>query len=40
MSIEVLLKDFAEASAHPYRLIKEYKAQGKKVIGVLPYYAP
>ena len=29
MSIEVLLKDFAEASAHPYRLIKEYKAQGK-----------
>ena len=40
MSIEVLLKDFAEASAHPHRLIKEYKAQGKKVIGVLPYYAP
>lgn len=40
MSIEVLLKDFAEVSAHPYRQIKEYKAQGKKVIGVLPYYAP
>ena len=40
MSIEVMLKEFAEASAHPYRLIKEYKAQGKKVIGVLPYYAP
>jgi len=40
MSIEVLLKEFAEVSAHPRRQIKEYKAQGKKVIGVLPYYAP
>ena len=40
MSIEVLLKEFAEVSAHPRRQIKEYKAQGKKVVGVLPYYAP
>ena len=40
MSVEVLLKEFAEVSAHPRRQIKAYKAQGKKVIGVLPYYAP
>ena len=40
MSIEVMLKEFAEASAHPYRLISQYKQEGKKVIGVLPYYAP
>ena len=40
MSIEVLLNQFKEASDHPYRRIKAYKEQGKKVIGVLPYYAP
>ena len=40
MSIETLLKEFAEVSAHPHRQIKAYKAEGKKVIGVLPYYAP
>ena len=36
MSIEVLLNQFKEASDHPYRRIKAYKEQGKKVIGVLP----
>ena len=40
MSIEVLLNQFKEASDHPYRRIKADKEQGKKVIGVLPYYAP
>lgn len=40
MSIEVLLNQFKEASEHPHRQIEAYKAQGKKVIGVLPYYAP
>ena len=32
MSIEVLLNQFKEASDHPYRRIKAYKEQGKKVI--------
>ena len=40
MSIEVLLNQFKEVSEHPHRVIEGYKAQGKKVIGVLPYYAP
>ena len=40
MSIEVMLKEFAEASEHPYRILSQYKKEGKKVIGVLPYYAP
>lgn len=40
MSIEVLLKEFAEVSEHPHHQIEKFKAEGKKVIGVLPYYAP
>jgi bcr-type benzoyl-CoA reductase subunit C len=40
MSIEVLLNEFKEVSEHPHRQIEAYKAQGKKVIGILPYYAP
>lgn len=40
MSIEALLKEFAEVSANPKAQLAKYKAQGKKVIGVLPYYAP
>ncbi|MCI9656203.1 MAG: 2-hydroxyacyl-CoA dehydratase, partial [Lawsonibacter sp.] len=40
MSIEVLLKEFAEVSEHPRRQIQAFKAEGKKVIGALPYYAP
>ena len=40
MSIEVLLNQFKEVSEHPHRQIEAYKAQGKKVIGILPYYAP
>lgn len=40
MSIEVLLNQFKEVSEHPHRVLTQYKEQGKKVIGVLPYYAP
>ncbi len=40
MSIEVLLNEFKEAAASPAKLLREYKAAGKKVVGVLPYYAP
>ncbi len=40
MSIDVLLKEFQEVSEHPYKVLSQYKAEGKKVIGVLPYYAP
>lgn len=40
MSIEALLKEFAEVSANPKAQLEKYKATGKKVIGVLPYYAP
>ena len=40
MSTEVLLKEFKEVSEHPHVVLSEYKKQGKKVIGVLPYYAP
>ena len=40
MSMEALLKEFAVVSATPKAQLKKYKAEGKKVIGVLPYYAP
>jgi bcr-type benzoyl-CoA reductase subunit C len=40
MSTEVLLNEFKEISEHPRRVIDGYKKEGKKVIGVLPYYAP
>ena len=40
MSTEVMLNEFKEISEHPYRVLTQYKQEGKKVIGVLPYYAP
>lgn len=40
MSTEVLLNEFKECSEHPYQVISAYKQEGKKVIGVLPYFAP
>ena len=40
MSVESLLKEFAAVSSSPKAQLAKYKAQGKKVIGVLPYYAP
>ena len=40
MSINALLDEFKLKAATPKQQLAEYKAQGKKVIGVLPYYAP
>ena len=40
MSTEVMFSEFKEVSQHPYRILSQYKQEGKKVIGVLPYYAP
>ncbi len=40
MTIENLLKEFTAASRSPKPLLQKYKSEGKKVIGVLPYYAP
>ena len=40
MSIELLLDEFKAAAYAPKKLLAQYKAEGKKVIGVLPYYAP
>ena len=40
MSIELLLNDFKAVAEHPHRQADAYKAQGKKIFGVLPYYAP
>ena len=40
MSIEVLLNEFKEVAYNPGKQLAAFKAEGKKVIGVLPYYAP
>ena len=40
MSLEKTFKEFQAAAYAPKKLLNEYKAAGKKVIGVLPYYAP
>ena len=40
MSIKALLDEFKVKAATPKQQLAEYKAQGKKVVGVLPYYAP
>ena len=40
MSLENTFKEFQAAAYNPKKLLDEYKAAGKKVIGVLPYYAP
>jgi benzoyl-CoA reductase/2-hydroxyglutaryl-CoA dehydratase subunit BcrC/BadD/HgdB len=40
MSIESLLKEFQEVASSPNKQLAAFKAEGKKVIGVLPYYAP
>ena len=40
MSINALLDEFEVKAATPKQQLAEYKAQGKKVVGVLPYYAP
>ena len=40
MSIELLLKEFQDVAYNPKKQLAAFKAEGKKVIGVLPYYAP
>lgn len=40
MSIQQHFEAFAKAANHPDEQLKAYKAQGKKAIGVMPYYAP
>ena len=40
MSVESILNELTRVSRSPAQLLREYKAEGKKVIGVLPYYAP
>lgn len=40
MSMQQQFEAFAKAANHPDEQLKAYKAQGKKAIGVMPYYAP
>ncbi len=40
MSIELLLNEFTEIAATPSKQLDSFKQAGKKVIGVLPYFAP
>ena len=40
MSIENRIQEFAAIAESPNAQLKKYKEAGKKVIGVLPYYAP
>ena len=40
MSMQQHFEAFAKAANHPDEQLKAYKAQGKKAIGVMPYYAP
>lgn len=40
MSIESLLNEFKTVAENPAKQLADFKAAGKKVIGVLPYYAP
>ena len=37
MSIELMMKEFQEVAYNPGKQLASFKAQGKKVIGVLPY---
>lgn len=40
MSIDVMLQEFAQIANHPKQQLQKYKASGKKVIGIMPYYVP
>lgn len=40
MSIETIISELASIAANPGKQLADFKAQGKKVIGILPYYAP
>lgn len=39
-SLETLLATFAHVAANPYEQLQKHLAEGKRVIGVGPYYAP
>lgn len=40
MSYEILLDEFKAVAANPKKQLDGFKSQGRKVVGVLPYYAP
>ena len=40
MSIETLIQEFSQIAANPKAQLAKYKSEGKKCIGVMPYYAP
>ena len=40
MSIEALIQEFRQIAATPKQQLLHYKAEGKKAIGILPYYVP
>ena len=40
MSIEAKIQEFAAIAANPGAQLAKFKAEGKKVVGVMPYYAP
>ena len=40
MAINTIIDEFKQVAANPKKQLLAYKAQGKKAIGVLPYYAP
>ena len=40
MSLEAMFKQFQDIAYNPNKQLADFKAAGKKVIGVLPYYAP
>ena len=40
MSIEAIVNELSAIAANPHGQLKAYKAEGKKCIGVMPYYAP
>ena len=40
MSIDTLVQEFSQIAANPKAQLEAYKKQGKKCIGVMPYYAP
>jgi benzoyl-CoA reductase/2-hydroxyglutaryl-CoA dehydratase subunit BcrC/BadD/HgdB len=40
MSIESIISELAGVAENPGKQLADFKKQGKKVIGVLPYYAP
>ena len=38
--IDELISKFQEVSNHPQKTVLNYKSQGKRLVGMMPYYAP